>query len=684
MILRNQIICCGILFAALLAGDTGMAAEHFFTPAESPFIIAPNESVKTIELSSSTAEDAQVKLDAGRKNNLDSVLVIRLSGQLLVSKVPLRLRSRTCLVLEQGASIVATADATAKTLMEISDAELVSISSGDLERGLLDGQGRLLAGIAVKNSGKVNLDHLSIRGCGVAAISFEGRDPVLVTDASSVTRCAISDCGDGIMVAQAAGFMCLDNELRGIRRVAVTMAAPRSVIAGNDFIGNKSGIVSSSIGGVIARNFFSKNETLLKLEAASLGNLVTENRSRDQVGAVIVGGSENQFFINGWAATLAVKPVGKNNLLVNNAETQLPAASTAVSIFNPPTFTNPHTNPMILSGMGRFDLTIQGATNRYAPVDVAVAREALQQARAKHVNDFVVARMQGYFISRNPAGLELPANTCVILNGSIRAEFGGERDPVYKKGESVTQVVRLAAAGFCSFSGGTLDAGHEALHGIAATNECVAVIDGVNITGAARDGIQTKGRKATCPLFINGCTIAENGGRGVWLHVAGKVNVLGNTCVGNQQDGIDVDAYATDCNILFNVCNGNRRHGIFIEEAVKCNQVFGNQLMGNNGSGLHIWNEEVIGNTGPNIIAANRCQKNIRGISVGGRAANRTANENYFFNNICTDNRDFNWITGNSHATNNFFSQPVIFDHVQQKAGGYNRASSFFATPATK
>ena len=684
MTLKTKLIRSAILFAALLMGRTGLATEHFFTPPESPFIIEPKESVETIELSSGTVEDLQAKIDANRETKPRSVLVLRLSGKLVVGKGPLRLGSRTCLVLNEGAGIVAAADATAQSLLEISNAEFVSISSGGSEHGLLDGQGRLLAGILVKNCGKVNIDNVSIRDCGVAAISFTGRAPVLVSDASSVTRCLIRACGDGLTVAQAAGFMCLDNEIRGNRGAAIAMASPRSIIAGNDFIGNKTGVVSTSARGVLARNYFDGNEIALKLEAASAGNLVTGNRSRGEAGQLLVGGQGNQIFDNDFMVSLQPMSNGKNNLFVNNPGLRMEAATLPEHFFNPPTFNNPHTNQMILPGKGRFDLTIPGSTNRYAPADLTAAQAGLQKAHAEHPNDVVVLRLQGYFVSRHPAGLELPAGTCVILDGAIRADLGTALDPIYTKQELVTQVVRLAPEGYCSFSGGTLDGGRQALHGINAATKSVALIDGVNIKGAVRDGIRTKGRESVCPLFIDGCTVAGSGGRGIWLHVAGKVHVIGNTCVGNQQDGIDVDAHAIDCNVLFNSCNGNRRHGIFIEEAVTNNVVFGNQLSDNSRSGVHVWNEEVVGNTGPNIIAANLCRRNVKGISVGGRAADRTASGNFFFNNVCCDNRDLNLVSGNSHATANYFSQFANCGKSEENTAAFHSAARFLVSPAAQ
>ena len=683
MIITHPVFRRGIFLSTLLLAHSGLALEYFFTPPEAPFLIAPNEQVTTLELASGTAESAQFRIDSLRTTHANAVLVIRLSGKLLIDKHPLQLAGRTCLILEAGAGLAATADATAESLLQIEGAECVSVSSAGTERGVLDGHGRPLAGIHVNAGAKVNLDQLEIRDCGSEGIFYHGRGDDLVTAAGSVTRCLIRACGDGLMATNTAAFMCQDNEFRDNHGIAVAMSSSRSLIAGNHFLGNKLGVASSSARGVVARNVFAGNETALKLTERSSGNLITGNRSRGLAGQMVVGGGGNQLFDNDLATTLSVIPGSEKNLFTHNAGLQVPDHTAGILWFDPPTFANPHANPVIIPGLGRYDLTIRGATNRYEPSDLALAQEGLNMAHRQHPGEVLVARLQGYFVGRDPAGLELPANTCVILDGTIQSNPGTPRDPVYQKGEPVTQVVRLASSGYCSFSGGTLDGGHQALHGINATNKSIALVDSVNITGAVRDGIRTKGRQSACPLFIQGCSIANTGGRGIWLHVAGKVQVIGNTCVGNQQDGIDVDAHAINCNVLFNVCQGNRRHGLFLEEAVTNNLIFGNLLADNNRSGLHVWDEEVVGNTGRNVIAANLCRGNGKGISVGGRAADKTASGNFFFNNVCYGNRDGNLVSGNSHATQNYFSQLVIHGSAGKTAGTFQEASWFFSGPAS-
>ncbi|MEI8289383.1 MAG: right-handed parallel beta-helix repeat-containing protein [Verrucomicrobiota bacterium] len=678
-----SIRCCfrlGWVCASLIIASCGFATEHFFTPPESPFITAPKETISTLNISAGPVENAQSQINSARQAKADAVLVIHITGKLLVGNTSLILGSRMCLLLEEAGSIAAKPDASAQSLVRIDNAELVSISSAGPNRGVLDGLGRALTGIAVSGSGRVNIDNLSIRGCGVSAITYAGRDAQAVNDAGSVTRCLVQDCGDGLLVTKTAGFMCLDNAFRNNRRTAVSINSPRSIVSGNDSIRNKTGVATTSNHGVITRNTFEDNDSSLNLEAGSTANLVTGNRSLGKTGAVSLSGRNNRIYANAFAASTATMRGGENNLFMNNDGLKIAPSAGGPVIFNPPTSTHPHSNHVIIPGMGRFDLVIPGATNKYQPANLAAARDGLRRARAERPNDVIVLWLRGYYLSHEPAGLELPANTCVILDGVIRADLGLAPDPAFDKKAPLTQVVRLAPEGYCSFSGGTLDGGRQAFHGIVATSAGCALIDGVDIRGAVRDGIHTKGRGAKSPLFINGCSVSANGGRGIWLHVAGDVHALNNVCSGNNQDGIDVDAFATDCTVLFNTSAGNRRHGVFVEEAVTNNIVFANQFLGNNRSGVHVWNEEVPGNTGQNVIAANLCRGNTKGVSVGGRAANRTAGENLLFNNVCLGNRDFGLAPGNSHANGNYFSQSFLHGNGQE-IGAYKNTPFIFSQP---
>ena len=68
---------------------------------------------------------------------------------------------------------------------------------------------------------------------------------------------------------------------------------------------------------------------------------------------------------------------------------------------------------------------------------------------------------------------------------------------------------------------------------------------------------------------------------------------------------------------------------------------------------------------------------------MGGRAADRTACRNLFFNNVCLDNRDFGLAAGNSKATDNYFSQFALFGNRGQSVGSFNKQHFFFAAPSS-
>ena len=123
MIITHPVFRRGIFLSTLLLAHSGLALEYFFTPPEAPFLIAPNEQVTTLELASGTAESAQSRIDSLRTTHANAVQVIRLSGKLLIDKHPLQLAGRTCLILEAGAGLAATADATAESLLQIEGAE---------------------------------------------------------------------------------------------------------------------------------------------------------------------------------------------------------------------------------------------------------------------------------------------------------------------------------------------------------------------------------------------------------------------------------------------------------------------------------------------------------------------------------------------------------------------------------
>jgi hypothetical protein len=456
-----------------------------------------------------------------------------------------------------------------------------------------------------------------------------------------------------------------------------------SVVAGNEFSGNQAAIVSSSDRGVIARNRIG-DSAALEITSAGPGQLVTENIGTAKDLKIKLAGSTQQLFRNHLEGNATIAAESKDIFLIGNKGLSVDLASPGLKLFNPPTYRDPHTNPVIVAGMGRFDLPEiiggkgkKGKEEAVPPVDITVAQEALNAASKEHPNDVLVLKLKGEFVSKTLAGLELPPNTCLILDGRILADLGLPLDPPWVRGEPVGQVVMLPKTGYSSVSGGKLDAGRQANHPINAFKGSIAVIENVNMTAGSRDGINTKARSKSDPLFIYRCNVYGNNSRGIWTHVATRVHAIANNCSGNNLDGIDLDAHAMDCTALFNTSNGNRRHGVFIEEGVDHNIVFGNVLNDNFATGVHVWNEEVKQNTGPNVVSANECNGNYRGTSVGGRADDKTSHDNLFFNNVTRYNRLNGILAGNSKATGNYFTQCVVGQNVGEDIANHADAVFF-------
>lgn len=677
---RIRLVAWGL--APLIVGQAVAGPDQSFTPPEAPFILTANEVNQVVVLPAGPVDQAQPVIDAARTAHPTAFLQLEPAGLLLVGAKPLRLGSRMSLKLSPSAGIVAQAGATAPSLVVIEKAGLVSISSAGPGPAPVHGGGVVPVGIRIVEGVRINLDQLAISGCSSVGISLTGRDASVVNEACSLTRSAISSNGDGVRIDWSGAFMCLDNQFENHKGTALVIQSLCSVVSGNGFTGNQAAIRNGSDHGVVTRNAIDDHQALT-LTADSAGVMVSENRSSRAGQLVTIDGKNNQLFHNNITGSVNVAAKCRTLFLIGNPGLVVPDAAANVTVFNPPTVHNPHNNPMIVPGWERFDLGVPGGLvkvteridpvsgkktttkEKAVPVDLSVVQARLDEARAAHPKAVLVLKLEGEYVSRNPNGLKLPANTCVLLQGRILADLNRPQEPDYNKEAPLSQVVLMPATGVACISGGTLDAGRQAFYPVNASPGGLAVIDGVEITGGARDGVFTRGHGTKAPIFVYQCSVAGNFGRGIWSHVATRVHSIANVVTANRMDGIDLDAYSQDGTALFNVCSANRRHGVFLEEAINHHVVFGNTLVANRYSGVHVWNQEVKGNTGLNVVAANRCDANVRGISVGGREDDITAHGNFFFNNVCRNNQTDGFRSGNGRARNSYFSQCVVSGNIE-------------------
>ena len=670
-------------------------SENLFTPPESLFVTSPKEIIHRVPLPAGKVETAQALIDAARTQKPEAVLLLEAAGNLEVETAPLRLGSKMCLHLSPSAGVIAAESCSSPSLISVEKAELVSISSDGNGYATIDGGAKPITGIQITEGSRINLDQLRVLRCSKTGIDYRGTTNVTaLNEAASLTRSYLEKNGDGLKVDQSGGFQCLDNVFKSQAGTALNINSLNSVVAGNTFAANKTDLQSSSDRGIITRNRFGKSDLTLDLTPTSKGNLISENRGTAEGLSISIAGESHQLFHNTLSGSAKLASGTKEAFLISNENLQIDPATPGLKFFNPPTLNRPHTNSVIVTGMGRFDLPLiaggkkepkpadKDKPPRIVPVDLSLVEAEIAKAQTEHPNDVLVIRLDGEYICKNPKGLELPPNSCLLMAADARilSDLSIPLEQPWARADPLTQVLLLPKTGFCSVSGGKLDANRQAHFPINANTGSIALIESTSLIAGARDGINTKNRKGSDPIFLYRCNAYGNNGRGIWSHCANRVHAIANVCTGNYMDGIDLDAHAINCTALFNTCTANRRHGVFIEEAIENNIVFGNELHGN-GTGVHVWNEEVKGNTGPNLISANRCSGNRRGIGLGGRADDKTAHGNLFFNNVCTENREDGILTGNSKAKENYFSQSVAFGNGKENIG-VSPTAIFFNVPS--
>jgi len=655
------------LSTSLLAVEINpVISDKFYRDPNATFAIHPKEVIKKVDLNTVSVEAAQSQIENCRLENPEAIWVFVLKGKLTVKATPLVFGTKNFLEFAEGSSIVADEKTTAESLIKIEQSENLNLYCKSKKGGVLKGNGKVSAGIIISNSSRVNIDQLHFENLSVG-IKIESVEATLIHQASSVTRCEFSKIENAIIANKINGFVALDNLFKDISATGITLNSPNSTLAGNSFNNAVKAFHFSGENAAFVRNEFINCPTAFEATAESKLAFISQNKSQGNEILVKLEGEKHTLFdntANGKISTAAASPA--NHLIYKNPNLKIINEHSLI-VFNPPTSKNPHKDSNILPGMGRFDLEIKGdkgADTKKWP-DLSSAQKQTDEARAQHPQDFIVIHLKGNFAARTPEGLSMPANSCIILDGTIIADTDSPVSPPWVKGEKPTQLIEFPKEGYGAVSGGKLDCNKKIFYGIrtSSAKSDHGVIEDVTIYNGARDGVYTKFRNGQARLIISKSNFSNNFGRGIWPHVSGPVFAIENYVETSGKDGIDLDAGAKYNICIFNTSVKNKRHGIFIEEASHHNILFGNELNGNLNSAVHVWNEEVKGNTTDNAIVANVCNGNRRGLSCGGRAADKLSSSNFYFNNECSRNTDYGIITGNKNALNNYFSQCFVKDN---------------------
>jgi len=538
---------------------------------------------------------------------------------------------------------------------------MVAVTGNGAEPARLDGAGRVPVGVDVAG-GPAHLDRLAVTGCSDAGVRYRGPGDNVRGEAGSVTRCRVTNCGVGIDVAEAAWTAVLDNESRA-NVTGFRLGGAGTCALGNLAAGDGVGFELVGRLATVARNRSANRDGLgwapSRPEPGGANRFVSR-RPRDAW-----RGTRNLL-----ARNIARALVENSRAGTTSYRCRAAARGDAVRWFDPRPSTIAPPPSIVLAGP--FRPRGSRCPNGPSPRGCGCARRARADGRLAVVQQRWMRpggaserhdRLppQGLVRIHRPRPLSVRSTVC-DPDGEIRDQRPvGESYPVED-----TQLILLASKGYVSFSGGVIDGDGRAYQGLNAPGRNVALIDGLTVKNAGGNGICTKSHGGPAlPMVITGCSVVGSGIRGIWVHVCRAVHVLDCTASGNGLDGLDLDAYALECTALFNTCTGNRRHGVFVEEGIRDNLVAGNRLRDNLGNGVHVWNEAVVGNTGPNAIVANHCAGNSVGLSAGGRAADKTAFGNVFLNNVCEANRRAGIVFGNRFSGENYFGLQVFRDQPE-------------------
>ena len=606
--------------------------QTFYQQPKMSYNQRASEAVTDLSFKNKSIEEVQNAINKAHNNS--DILRITLTGNFTVTKSPLKLLDKTILFLN-NASLKASNEATAHSLIEIEKEQFVSITSSG--NGLLDGNNKNIIAIDVINSGKTHIDNIKITGCKSGGLVYLGKGLKEYADAGSISRCCIKDCGAvGISITNSFNFICEDNEVTNTA-TGIYINADNVAVANNKITSCIEGIKSLSQYDAIAYNSITNNGTAVSLDTSCLETFVGNNIVKGNKVGFNLNSTKARVYNNDCDNRIEVLGHGaENQLYANKGITLAEGNNSGCDYFNPPLIGNKH-NDLIKEGIGRWDIYIKDTL-------LKEVRSIIDKAHKAHTNDIIVVHLEGTFTTSGETdSLKVIDNECILLNGTINGTG--------KVGKLICFQGNITS----SFSGGTIDGngtnGDASL--VYITGAAKVVFDSVTVINSKHQGI-TK-RNSHVPTYIRGCNI-EHGSRCIWQLASDRLFAFENKCINGLMDGIDLDAYTTNSVVMKNYSCSNRRHGVFVEEGANGHIVLGNTLDSNN-TGVAFFNLEVNEkHCSHNLIASNLCRVNNRGLQVNAKEESKSTKDNVIFNNVCTVNEDvgIGGYYGGPRATNNY------------------------------
>lgn len=642
-LVRSAFSLIALAFMAGTVWASQGAVRLLYTVPNATFIEQPSgESVVTINDTSGSISSVQSAIDSARAGNPDQIIVVHLlrGAVYTVTTAGLTLDSHECLVVEGAMIRAANSSVTVPLITIAQGATNVSVSGGTL-----DGRGANTQGILASAASRVNVDHVVVRNFGLDGIALSGNGNTAFDNEMTVTRSDVfGNRGAGIHIQNSTQTTVLDNDCHE-NVIGIQVSAAWANVANNTCHFNGVGIdIAGGNDNVVANNTCNRNGIGIHAGAAT-GMIVSNSIGDSLIAGINSDGTGNNFIDNLFSEgnTINLLSGGSNNNIIAY---KAPANASGQNYFYPPLIDNQHTDPTIVNGMGRTDLTISSTTMD----DVQGQYNA---ALAANPNNVIVLHLNGIF-TVGAAPLRLSSNTSLLLNGTIQINTS----------TTASAAITASASGQTriSISGGVIDGGGLTKHnGISISSASMVQVDHVTLQnfGAPNprvsnsDVIHFSG--GATPYVVTRSLINGGAARGIWLQLSGQKSLISDNEVTNvNMDGVDLDSSTFGAVVKFNYCHDLVRYGVFIEQSAKNNLALGN-ICNHDQRDINVFNNSVTPRqpTQYNSIIANSLLGNNGLRNGGGSDPTVVTSHNFFFNNVLNDAS----IVSQQNGTENYYSQ---------------------------
>lgn len=639
--LSGVLTCMFVLSAISVFAGQGAQRMLYMSP-NMTFICTPSgDNAVTVNDVSGSISILQSTINAARANNPTNVIVILLASNATysVSSASLTLGSMECLVAD-SATIQAANSSVTVPLVEInSSATNVSIAGG-----AFDGNGASINAIYAPAAGRVNVDKVIARNCGLDCILLKGQGNFTYDNEMTVTRCDCSGSAAhaGISIQNSTQTAVIDNNCHN-NSVGIFISCAWADVANNTCESNSIGIdIAGGDDNVVANNTCNNNGT--GIASAALNDMILScSVGNNLTAGISSSGSGNTFADNLFTpgnSTNFISGGSGNNVIAYKGSISAPGQN----YFYPPLIDDQHTNA-IVNGMGRTDLSIASTT-------IDSVQSQYNTAYSSNPNSVMVLHLNGTFtVGATP--LTLQSNTCVLLNGTIQINSSTTAPQAITSGSSARCI---------SVSGGIIDGsnltGNNAIY---FTGSALLQVDAMRLQNFGADNPRVGSSDilritgGATPQIVTRCTITNGAARGIWFENSGVKRVASDCEVtAVNQDGVDCDASTSGSVVKFNNCHDLVRYGVFFEQSASHNVALGN-VCNNDGRDINLYNNSTTprGSTEYNSVLCNSLLDG-NGLRNGSTGTNVvTTSHNFIFNNQALNAS----ISSEIYGTQNYYSQ---------------------------